>query len=514
MRFWAYGTIRVQPAEWEPGLVVLDCPPEAWSEAQLRINGVSQELSLRSISGQHVVVAEWERANAGSYHLEASWPGGADVTTWRLEPAKLAPGAFAAMLEDLRSRLPTEIALCLKRLGGLVGVELAPPEASTPAAELARLRRAIQGAPGTLGLAAVLTGLANEPHRVLVQHDVLSRFDRARRVQPARLAGAIRAQERYARGEVSFVHESHARASVDVFENRLVKLFYHQVDSRLHYLARYLEATSAASAATVWGLQSDLRRVRRRAAFLDEVTLPTFLPQQVTMVLLNVPLYRVALSGFLAFNRSLNVRFDSPALEAPLQNVPYLYEAWGTLQVISALLTEAESSGYKLVSERLVQRHANSLFVRVLPSQQALMVFEHPTVGSRLSLFAQPLYGKTGDLRSLTFTQNPDVAVELRVAGKIQLAIFDPKYKLDGELASEIGLTPRAARPQKVDIDKMHAYRDAIRDASGARVVRHAAILYPGPSVPYLDGLSAMGANPNESSSLKQELRKVVNQLM
>jgi hypothetical protein len=39
-------------------------------------------------------------------------------------------------------------------------------------------------------------------------------------------------------------------------------------------------------------------------------------------------------------------------------------------------------------------------------------------------------------------------------------------------------LSVAVARPKKVDIDAMHSYGDAIRDESGNRVVRFAAILF------------------------------------
>ena len=59
-----------------------------------------------------------------------------------------------------------------------------------------------------------------------------------------------------------------------------------------------------------------------------------------------------------------------------------------------------------------------------------------------------------------------------------RLFVFDPKYKLDSEGHDEESLT---GRPHKTDIDKMHAYRDAIRGEGGKRVIEYAAILYPGP---------------------------------
>ena len=53
------------------------------------------------------------------------------------------------------------------------------------------------------------------------------------------------------------------------------------------------------------------------------------------------------------------------------------------------------------------------------------------------------------------------------------------------------GLAPDG-RQKKADIDTMHAYRDAIRDEQGRRVVEYAAILYPGDEVRFDVGLEAL----------------------
>jgi hypothetical protein len=56
--------------------------------------------------------------------------------------------------------------------------------------------------------------------------------------------------------------------------------------------------------------------------------------------------------------------------------------------------------------------------------------------------------------------------------------VFD--FELASEEVAAIDDAPfDEGKPKKVDIDKMHAYRDAIRDADDYRVVRFAGILYP-----------------------------------
>jgi hypothetical protein len=84
-----------------------------------------------------------------------------------------------------------------------------------------------------------------------------------------------------------------------------------------------------------------------------------------------------------------------------------------------------------------------------------------------------------------------------------RVLVFDPKYKLDGEMPTSEPRTPSdfdvGGRPKKTDIDKMHAYRDAIRDRYGRPVVEYAAILYPGRTVSYSNGLEALRAYPGDA---------------
>ena len=65
-------------------------------------------------------------------------------------------------------------------------------------------------------------------------------------------------------------------------------------------------------------------------------------------------------------------------------------------------------------------------------------------------------------------------------------------------------------KPKKTDIDKMHAYRDAIRGEDGIRVVRYAAILYPGPEVSYSEGLEALRAYPGAEQDLERRIRSLL----
>jgi predicted component of viral defense system (DUF524 family) len=223
-----------------------------------------------------------------------------------------------------------------------------------------------------------------------------------------------------------------------------------------------------------------LQQAQRQANFLQEVSLPAHLPMHLSMVLLKHPPYRAALEGYLELHRSAAVQLEEPALEAPLENLPYLYQLWGTLEVICVLLEVAQEFGYCARQYRLIRRDGSGVYVRILPDGQPAFILVHPVRNTVIRLIPQRTYGKRSDmLHSISYEQRPDVAVEVCEPNQpVRIYLFDPKYKLDSETPEESFIS---SKPLKVDIDKMHAYRDAIRDEEDRRVVQYAAILYPGP---------------------------------
>jgi predicted component of viral defense system (DUF524 family) len=311
--------------------------------------------------------------------------------------------------------------------------------------------------------------------------------------------------------------------TADLYENRLLKAFHKQVDARLRSVVNSSnsenQALRAEAATLLWALSA----ARREAAFLDEVSELTEPPSRLTMVLLKRSEYRSALEGFIEFRRSAVVRLDEPLLQAPLESLPVLYELWGTLQVISALQRVAESRGYRLVSEELFRQDAGQLWLRVLSAGRPALTMECPRTGRVLKLIPQRNYSagsSTSTEHSVSFGKRPDVVIEvIDPSGEKELWIFDPKYKLRGSTLGaaessedDVDGTDAAASaiPKQVDIDAIHAYRDAIRGPGGGHVVRYAAILYPGPSQNYGDGLGALHADPADVALLQVELEGVL----
>jgi hypothetical protein len=498
------------PAEWETGYVEVRVPPAAWTEIRVTRQSVGLALSLRRHAGQTLVLADWPLSGAGHYSLEYSGPDGHEEVVWTVQPRKLTPSAFGALLAEL-DELPASIAISLQRLGALSRVKLLPPGETTIPQELVRIQRAIRGTSSRRGLATVLHALSSDPYAVLRGRSHWVPVERARRLHPTELTRA------YMRGHNLTSYRIPARVpdhrvehTVDVYENRLLRNFHDEVQRRLRRLIRRVgTATNQDAATEARVLLEELRRSRLEATFLDDVGLPRHLPTRLTMVLLRRPEYRAAFEGFLEFRRTLSVRLEDPALEAPLNEAPWLYETWGVMKVIRAVARVAESLGYRFESERLLYRDAEGVFVQLLRDNRPALVLRHDGPSRTIRVIPQRKYKPgTDGLHSASYEQRPDVAIEIEDdGGSTRILIFDPKYKLDSE---EIDGEIRDARPKKVDIDKMHAYRDAIR-RNDERIVTLAAILYPGPAVPpFGSGVEAISAVPGPDQVLDARLEVVL----
>ena len=148
----------------------------------------------------------------------------------------------------------------------------------------------------------------------------------------------------------------------------------------------------------------------------------------------------------------------------------------------------------------------------VLTDGRPALVLEDVARETEIRLVPQRSYSpSSATLRSISFSQRPDIAVEISTPSATQVLLFDPKYKLQSE---ETEGEQADAKPKKVDIDAMHAYRDAIRGSTGERAVRFASILYPGSKQTYGPGLGALRADPAEPSQLRSELAEIFERFL
>jgi predicted component of viral defense system (DUF524 family) len=506
------GTEVAAPREWRRGLVAIDIPADALPNTRLLRNG--EPLSLVAKPGPEGLsaFAEWPLSGTGRYRLHLDADDHQEDREITVTPEKISQRAYSQLIDDLQTSLPASIAISLQRLGAFAGVKLRPPGETTIEQDLYRVRRAVLGSETHVGLATLLPAIARDPHQILRKTEHWVDRQRARRIEPVGLIAAYRRSnnidpEAYLPRQVPDVR---VEQTPDVYENRLVKSYHDQVAARLRRIIETLRTSNSPDIALRDAQETEktLRRARHAASFLDDVSRPHYLPTRPTMVLLKRPNYRTLFGSYIEFRRTAFVELDEPGLETPLESLPDLYEAWGTLRVIHVLLEVAAELGYTADPPRLARHSDGGLYIKVLPDGRPALELKHTITGTQAILTPQRSYYRSGSpIHSISFGQTPDVTVEvIRPGEQPVLFLFDPKYKLDSEADAE----PGDGKPKKADIDKMHAYRDAIRGPDERRVVRYAATLYPGPSVRYGDRIEALSAQPLNAAELDARVRAVL----
>lgn len=492
--------------EWQDAQIRIDVPPQDWLAYRLYLNGESLRLT-QDQSGR--VLAPWTRRGAGAYHIELrrkstdgteATVASRDTLVW---PAKLSPKRFRTLLSDLESQLPAKVAISCQRLGGLAGVQILPPDQVTVGQELARLRRSVYGVSRRGGLPAALDTIGLDPYKRLASRCFWTTAKRSRRPDPSKLHEAVarpnNIDSQRTPLEVIDIRVSH---TFDVNENRILKSYVYEVEARLRRLDRALTGGGESDVSTrensteVREMTTLLTSAHRSAEFLADVGRPAGGPIPITMVLAKKRGYRDVLQGILELRHSLGVRLDEPAVNAPLQNVPSLYQLWAVLSVIESLLRYGVERGLIQTQSAFITRKPGELFVKVLAGGVVAVVLERPDKLLRIIVTPQRAYTSQGSLRSITNPQIPDLSVEIQTAGsQPRLLIFDAKYKFRSEADGSFSL-----KPKPDDINRMHAYSHAIRSESGEFVVQYAAILYPGPPVEFdtreIEALPALPLDP------------------
>ncbi|AUT00505.1 hypothetical protein CLI64_08945 [Nostoc sp. CENA543] len=503
------------PLEWQPAYLEVLIPLENRREVQVYLQGQKLPLYLRELAGQDRVLADWKRSNPGYYRIQLEYQNDIEEKVITVLPQKISSEAFAQMLEDLDTRLPTSVAIGLQKAGALAGLKLPQLHEHTLAQEMVILCRAIKGTGNRPGLTKILSRLASEHHKILKTNEVWVRKEQVRKPSSSNLIHAFSKGHNLDKsGQPIRLLDTRVEHSVDVYENQLVKLFFELVSLRLRRVKNACEANdNHLLLDEVTTLTSELKKARHKALFFNKVSQLKYLPTQITMVLLKVPAYHAALEGYLEFIRSPAVYLDNPDVNAPLENLDKLYQIWGTLWVIVILLEVAEQTGYNIEEQRLVGKDKTGIFVRVFPNGQPVLVLTHPQHKTIVKLIPERTYGTSGELYSSSYTKRPDIALEIQLSdGSHFVYIFDPKYKFESENPDTIS---RESKPTRQDIDKMHAYSHAIRDRDGRQVVNYAAILYPGSYMPYPKAeIEALPAYPGNEAELRTHLHRILTQAL
>jgi predicted component of viral defense system (DUF524 family) len=159
------------------------------------------------------------------------------------------------------------------------------------------------------------------------------------------------------------------------------------------------------------------------------------------------------------YRDSFQFDWTHPLFRLPARESWRLYEAWGLFQTLEALL----ALGYVPSPTALFSVRQDRLRFALVQGEASRIGLTAPD-GHRVTLFYNRSYPQTA--RSLSRTMQPDIVLE-QAAGLTW--VLDTKFKSYTDTGSEGD-----------DIDQMHAYRDAIIDADGKRIVARAWCLFCG----------------------------------
>ncbi len=278
-------------------------------------------------------------------------------------------------------------------------------------------------------------------------------------------------------------------------------------DRRIGYTAlaetlRYPDARTPANRHLVAALDRLFRRARTVGQSLGRDTgqnLYQDLCRRVQMrlgrVLRSAPLLNVPPAApFDPFPTHLDVRYTAafalcrelmqaliPCTGAPFElsyrDTPTLYEYWTWFTLTRAFLRlgfrPAPGSGDRLfrLSDRglvVSPLRGDASTIDLLGGDCKVRILYNPTYTAR-------------EGRSITHDLRPDMVVEARGSdGRCQVYAFDAKYRREWQTEGDGGFWT----PAREDIDKMHAYRDAIGEVSPRgfeRTLQGAVVLFPSP---------------------------------
>jgi predicted component of viral defense system (DUF524 family) len=254
--------------------------------------------------------------------------------------------------------------------------------------------------------------------------------------------------------------EPRVRDTFDTAENRFARSFVDHaifvVDATVHAVRK--RACEARVQDDARGMLAQLETARRSAPVCDAGRLAQ-VPMGST-VLQRRRGYRDLLHHFVRMRHAVRgLPFSTEAFEALLEgrDVAHVYELWAFFRVVEAL---SAILGPPTTSDAPKRTNLGVVVGRLTVAW-----------GSDVRVVYQEVFTSTrGTSYSLTY--EPDVSLFARGG----LHLFDAKFRLDPVTDAD---PERSFRED--DLAKMHAYRDAIRDA------RSAWILYPGTESVFYD---------------------------
>ena len=352
-------------------------------------------------------------------------------------------------------------------------------------------RHILLAARGGQSLSRALELVVRDPHRLFRAERAALSLDAARRVDSRTIArvvagadGVVRATGPATHTALALALHGHLPARVDVpriehtfdtAENRFVLEFIQQVRALIECTERM--ARSKAKPSVFWSntvkdcaaMRRALGPFERHDVWID-VGRMAHLPIS-SPVLQRRRGYKDILRHHLALRAAARIPLRKNAVEHHLlgvKDVALLYELWCYFAVVEAVrdvlgrdpdVADRPRAGGDKVD---------------LPWDFRVTWRGGPTVFYNLSFSRK----QAPPRRSSSLVLRPDIVIEIERAGEAELHVFDAKLKVEGFASIDADTDDDAEVSsmtfKKVDVAKMHAYRDALPS------VRSARVLYPG----------------------------------
>jgi len=546
------GAIIPCPVEGRQCVIAIDIAKEFWPAISLKLGTVS--LALRLDEAATCAHSDWPACGPGNYELSLECGDIRERRTITVVPQHFTVSDFTAMIHELTQLLPKSIASQLQECGGLSGTNLALDHEPTILQEFFNLRGAIKGTKERLGMTQILPIIQRECNQVLLPRHELRPANKVRRPEISKLPQAISMPDNiFSSGALKQMFDVTVEPSFETYENRLVKAYVQALQSQMSRLQVRLDSQAAppAIASDLEALVSEFRLACTRATFLRQVRLPFVSAGRVTMVLLKNPAYRAVLEGYLALHKQSCVRLEEPALNAPLNRFPFLYQLWANLKVVSVMLQVCAESGYRCVSHPWIKRDNKGLFIQVMYDGEAAIELSNPTTGRAVRLLPWRIdsesensgsenSGSENSASEDPSSTNQELPPALAIAiytpeQPPAVLVFDPKYKVAAAsaqsavakttVAKKTPAKTKAAKiemidalsaiePMKEDIDELLLCMDQVTSAEGVREIQYAAILYPGQRKQLAADLEALPAHPSDGEALQKNVYDVLRRYL
>ena len=236
-------------------------------------------------------------------------------------------------------------------------------------------------------------------------------------------------------------------------------------------------------------LVAHLKRVSRRAQTIADTALGHRLKTNVNRFLRLLPVsparrgdpmpvhldarYQTAFALIRALNRALAPCIGGP-FDLSYRDTHVLYEYW----IYFALVQTLRDLGFAPTSDGNLF-HLTERGLSVSPTQGEPSAIHLRRDARHIRCLYNPTYS-TASGRALTHDLRPDIVIEVHAPGhRRAIHAFDAKYRREDRDGMWI--------PMREDIDKMHAYRDAIGQVTATafqRVLKSAIVLFPAPADP------------------------------